>query len=401
MDLRGLAHLGCRLLAVYLAIEALAGLAGWGAILFATAPVAAQWPAELGAAFVLLVAAGGLWFYALPLSQRLADRAGRPRQSGVEGPVRATILATGVLVIAGAIGDFAALVPWIRNWLNGGPARELLGAPGVYAGALRLSVGIGLLLAADRLARRLKTGSAGLAELVGQFVGAAGTEGARQVAELALTLKSGAEEVARRVVKSSLDALIAVVEQRRPDFSSATAPDGTVTIVFSDMEGFTAMTQRLGDRRAHEVIKIHNRIVREAVKAHRGKEVELQGDGFLLAFPRTAAALRCAGAIQRECRRHSREHVDTPIRVRIGLHCGKPIKEGDRFFGITVILAARIAAQASGGETLVSAGVYEELAQGGEFGFDRGRTAQLKGLEGMHRMYGVLDYGEPIGTLRE
>jgi class 3 adenylate cyclase len=188
--------------------------------------------------------------------------------------------------------------------------------------------------------------------------------------------------------------VIAAVEQRRPDFSAATAADGTVTIVFSDMEGFTAMTQRLGDHQAHEVIKVHNRIVRQAVKAHGGKEVELQGDGFLLAFPRAAAALQCAGAIHRDCAAYSETNADSPIRVRIGLNTGKPIKNADRFFGISVILAARIAAQAQGGETLVSTAVREDLADDATFVFDQGREAELKGLDGRHRMFRVLRYRE-------
>ncbi|MGH8541025.1 MAG: adenylate/guanylate cyclase domain-containing protein, partial [Stenotrophobium sp.] len=234
----------------------------------------------------------------------------------------------------------------------------------------------------------------GLARLVGQFraQGASAngdTSVAQMLTDLALTLRNEAEGIAKRVVRSSLDAVIAAVEQRKPDFSAATAVDGTVTIVFSDMEGFTAMTQRLGDREAHEVIKVHNCIVRQAVKAHGGKEVELQGDGFLLAFPDVAQALRCACAIQRDCAAYSVGHADRPIRVRIGLHTGKPIKEGERFFGLTVILAARIAAQAGGGETLVSEAVHRQLADTGEFTFDAGREAELKGLDGRHRMFGV------------
>jgi hypothetical protein len=74
------------------------------------------------------------------------------------------------------------------------------------------------------------------------------------------------------------------IGSRRPDLATQSAPDGTVTLKFSDMEGFTAMTDRLGDLEAREVIRAHNRIVREQVAAHGGHEVELQGDGFLIAI---------------------------------------------------------------------------------------------------------------------
>src|SRR5207248_1946204 len=90
-----------------------------------------------------------------------------------------------------------------------------------------------------------------------------------------------------------------------------------------------------------------------------------------------------------------------PIHVRIGLHTGEAIKEADRFFGKSVILAARITAQASGGEILVSS-LLRELVEGDdEFAFDESREAELKGLSGTHRMYRAV-WGERVeGRLPE
>ncbi|HKY93251.1 MAG TPA: adenylate/guanylate cyclase domain-containing protein, partial [Nevskiaceae bacterium] len=264
---------------------------------------------------------------------------------------------------------------------------------------LRLAAGIALIVLSRTIATRLRYAAspagedASVGDLVRELVAAGGTLGIRRVTDLALAIKTEAEGVAKRVVRSSIDAMISAVEKSRPDFSGATAADGTVTIVFSDMEGFSSMTQRLGDEQAHEIIKSHNRIVRGAVKAHRGQEVELQGDGFLLAFPQAEQAVRCALQIQDGCARYSGENPGEPIRVRIGLAVGKPIKDRERFFGITVILAARIASQARGGETLVSEKIHDALAAHGEFRFDEGRVAPLKGLEGTHRMYAVLADG--------
>ena len=156
------------------------------------------------------------------------------------------------------------------------------------------------------------------------------------------------------------------------------------------------MTERLGDAEAHKIIKVHNAVVRDAVAAHQGQEVELQGDGFLLAFPDTAQAARCAVAIQQKLDRHNETHRHAPIRVRIGMHVGYPIREGDRFFGITLIYAARVAGQAAGGEILVSADVYQGLSAQPEFRFDAPLEAELKGLQGQHRIYPVLwDRGTP------
>src|SRR5206468_1190921 len=78
------------------------------------------------------------------------------------------------------------------------------------------------------------------------------------------------------------------------------APDGTVTILFTDIEGYTAMTERLGDLRAQEVLRAHNAIIREQVTAHGGFEVKSQGDGFMVAFSSARRAILCAIAMQRE-----------------------------------------------------------------------------------------------------
>ncbi len=207
--------------------------------------------------------------------------------------------------------------------------------------------------------------------------------------ERVLADKLRAQGVEAADARTSIDAVAASVERRRPDLRRFAAPDGRVTLMFSDMEGFTEMTERLGDREAHRVIQAHHTIVREQLRAHGGVELELQGDGFLLAFADPVAALRCAIAIERAFAAYSTEHAEQPIRVRIGLHTGEAIREADGFFGKTVILAARIAAQARGGEILVSSDV-RELAQGaGGIGFIATRETQLKGLAGSYALHAV------------
>ena len=149
------------------------------------------------------------------------------------------------------------------------------------------------------------------------------------------------------------------------------------------------MTERLGDLRAREVIREHNRIVREQLAAHDGYEVELQGDGFLLAFGSARRALACAVAIQRAFAAYDDDHSDEPIRVRIGLHTGEALKDADKFFGKTVILASRIAAQAQGGEILVSALLKGLVESAGDVRFGDARDVDLKGISERQRVFQV------------
>jgi class 3 adenylate cyclase len=136
------------------------------------------------------------------------------------------------------------------------------------------------------------------------------------------------------------------------------------------------------------VLRNHERIVREALRAHGGAEVKAMGDGFMASFSSATRALECAIALQRAFAAHDDEHPETPIRVRIGLNAGEPIAEDEDLFGTAVILAARIAAQAKGGEILV-ANVVRELAAGKGFLFaDRGEVA-LHGFEDPVRLYEV------------
>ncbi len=188
---------------------------------------------------------------------------------------------------------------------------------------------------------------------------------------------------------ASIDAVAAAALEERPDLAGHAAPDGTVTLLFSDIEGSTASNERLGDRRWVELLHTHNRIVRQAVGSHRGFEVKSQGDGFMVAFSSARRGLECAIGIQRALRRHGETHPEEAIAVRIGLHSGEMVKEGDDFFGKNVALAARVAGAARGGEILVSS-LVRELADTGEIPFGPAREVELKGLSGRRRVHEVL-----------
>jgi class 3 adenylate cyclase len=227
-------------------------------------------------------------------------------------------------------------------------------------------------------------------KLSGESLGTARRLGMKILAERALGLKLRAQGVDGTDTEHSIYAVASQVERNQPDLGAHAAPDGTVTLMFSDMEGFTVMTERLGDVRAREVIRDHNRIVREQVQAHGGYEVELQGDGFLMAFGSARSGLQCAIGIQQAFTAHSEAHPEEPIRVRIGLHTGEALREADKFFGRTVILAARIAAQAEAGEILVSSLVRELTQSLGEIRFGGTRPVDLKGIAETQQLVSVL-----------
>jgi class 3 adenylate cyclase len=160
--------------------------------------------------------------------------------------------------------------------------------------------------------------------------------------------------------------------------------DGTVTVLFTDVEDFTGLSEGLGDIEASRRLRDHQALVRREVDAHGGVEITCQGDGFMVAFDGARRALRAAVAIQRAC-----EAEDEGMRVRMGLHTGEAIREDEDLFGRTVIVAARIAATAHGGEILVSA-MLRQLSDGsGEFAFGPPRAEALKGLPGVHDLYPV------------
>jgi len=147
------------------------------------------------------------------------------------------------------------------------------------------------------------------------------------------------------------------------------------TIMFTDLEGSTTLTERLGDLDAQRVIRRHNEIVRDALRTGAGSEVKHTGDGIMASFASASRALECATAIQRNVAK-----AEMPVGVRIGLNAGEPVAEEGDLFGTAVITAARIADRAQGGEILVS-DVVRQLVVGKGFLFnDRGETA-LRGFE--------------------
>lgn len=192
----------------------------------------------------------------------------------------------------------------------------------------------------------------------------------------------------RGVVRDSIESLAGWAEHERPDLARMAARDGTVTIVFSDIENSTAINEELGDKDWVKVLGVHDSIVRDRVADHGGHIVKAQGDGFMIAFASPEEALRCAIEIQRGLAEGHRRLRRAGIRVRIGIHVGQAVAKDGDLFGRNVAYAARVAAEAHGGEILASAPVSE--ADGVEgIDFSAPRQVELKGLPGEHTVLAV------------
>jgi class 3 adenylate cyclase len=129
-------------------------------------------------------------------------------------------------------------------------------------------------------------------------------------------------------------------------------PSGAVTFLFSDIEGSTRLLKTLRDRYA-EVLAEHRRLVRAAIAAHDGHEIDTQGDAFFVAFASAKQAAQCALVVQRALAGHEWPSGSS-VRVRMGIHTGHAVPAGGAYTGLAVHRAARICSAAQGGQVLVS-----------------------------------------------
>ena len=192
------------------------------------------------------------------------------------------------------------------------------------------------------------------------------------------------EQTVGAALTTAVDEILVLVQDDVPP-STAVANDGSVTIAFTDIEGSAALMESLGEASWLKLLSWHDGIVRQQTSLFGGSVVKGQGDGFMLAFPAVGSAVSCAIAIQRSLK-PGWSGVSIP--VRIGIHFGNVQAEGGDFFGRTVVLAARVAGAATGGEILVSQAVQEELL--GAFPLGPVRSLSLKGLAGDYTGFPLL-----------
>ncbi|WP_240916945.1 adenylate/guanylate cyclase domain-containing protein [Nocardioides sp. HDW12B] len=175
--------------------------------------------------------------------------------------------------------------------------------------------------------------------------------------------------------------------EEREQIRRIAGPDGHLTVMFSDIQGSTALNEELGDREWVKVLRRHDAVVRAAVASQDGYVVKSQGDGFMVIFSDPESAVAAAERIHRKVGTAGRRLRRTPLTVRIGIHCGTVVARNGDFFGRNVAMAARVATLADGGQTLVTDEVAEALEGREDLDLTPLGVVELKGLAGEHQLW--------------
>lgn len=190
------------------------------------------------------------------------------------------------------------------------------------------------------------------------------------------------------VLMAPIEDLARMAGEESDAIEAMTAEDGTVTVMFSDIEGSTSLNEKLGDTAFARLMAQHDRLVRQQVERRGGRVVKSQGDGFMVVFGSPEDAVAAAEAIQRRTASRRRPRR-AQVRVRIGIHCGAVVSRDGDYFGRNVAKAARITAMADGGQTLLSAEAHE--GTGGAVAAEPHGTFELRGMTGEHELYALAD----------
>jgi predicted ATPase/class 3 adenylate cyclase len=169
-------------------------------------------------------------------------------------------------------------------------------------------------------------------------------------------------------------------------------PGGTVTLLFTDVEGSTRLLQRIGADRYRDVLTDHHRLLRDVATSEGGHEVDVQGEGFLFAFSRPTDALGAAIRAQRALSSHAWPE-DVEVRVRMGIHTGEPTLAAAGYVGLDVHRGARICAAAHGGQVLVSTTTHELVVDAEGISFRDLGEHRLKDLLRAQRLFQVIADG--------
>ncbi len=214
----------------------------------------------------------------------------------------------------------------------------------------------------------------------------------RAISRMIRTASKVREHGIAGLIQSTIEEMNAWASEEQAEIVHMAAPDGTVTICFSDIENSTQLNARMGDKTWVRVLEAHDQLVRARIAQYRGQVVKTAGDGFMFVFRDPEAACRAAVGIQRDLRRPSevlRRHGK--VRVRIGIHTGQVVAKDGDYFGENVALAARVADLASGGEVLCSDAVRDALEDDASVQLvDPTDPLELKGLPGEHVVWRVV-----------
>jgi class 3 adenylate cyclase len=197
-------------------------------------------------------------------------------------------------------------------------------------------------------------------------------------------------------------------DQVRQFLGRVLSPDGywdnaLRTILVTDMEGSTALVQRLGDKKANEIFHHHDRIIGEALSLMEGRKIKHTGDGVLAAFDSVARALQCATAIQHKIADYNDSLGAVPIRVRIGLTAGEPVTEHADLFGAAVHQATRICSFCDPGR-IVASRVVRDLSIGKGFVWNDLGQIPLRGFDESVQLYELRwapEVEEQVGSAKQ
>jgi class 3 adenylate cyclase len=187
---------------------------------------------------------------------------------------------------------------------------------------------------------------------------------------------------------SSIDVIASALGPVLPSMGEFSSPDGSVTLMLGDIENASAAADELGPEAWEQLLRDHHALVDQLVGHHDGQVVKHEADGFLASYNSAHAGLHAAIELQRTFTGPVGAGA-APLSVRLGLHSGFVIAESDQLLGRNVVLAARIATRAKGGEILVSSSLKQYTEHDPSFTFEPRGEFHFKGLLGEHELYAV------------
>jgi adenylate cyclase len=189
---------------------------------------------------------------------------------------------------------------------------------------------------------------------------------------------------------TSIDVIASALGDDQPQLGEMSSPDGALTLLFCDIEDAAEIGEELGPERFAELLGDHRLIVERVVAHHGGTVAKSHDDGFMVAFDSAHAALRCALDLQSSLADRTVPGGERPLRLRVGLHTGFVILGGEEMYGRNVVLGARIAGCARGGEITVSSTLKEYTETDPSFRFEERGEHRFKGVLGEHHVFAVV-----------
>jgi class 3 adenylate cyclase len=188
---------------------------------------------------------------------------------------------------------------------------------------------------------------------------------------------------------TSIDVIASALEPVTPAASRLSSPDGSVTLMLSDIADATTREAELGSERWEQLLSDHHLLVERLVAHHDGQVARFERDGFLASFNSAHGGLHTAVELQRTFTSGGGNGSPHDLALRVGLHSGFVIAGSDELLGRNVVLASRIAAHARSGEILVSSTLKEYTETDPSFEFEARGEYHFKGLLGEHTVYSV------------